>query len=65
MIQRKPWLLFDIAVLCRQVLSVADVESLFEAARRQQGEAGLRLRCLLDLLYGSGLRVSELGALQA
>jgi integrase/recombinase XerD len=54
-----------------KVLSVAQVDRLLEVAReatQQEGTRGTRLRaarmhCLLELLYASGLRVSELVAL--
>jgi integrase/recombinase XerD len=57
-----------------KVLSVADVDRLITAARQAveaQGATGftrvraLRLMCLLELLYASGLRISELIALPA
>ena len=41
------------------VLSVADVEALIDAPDRNQPE-GLRDAAMLELLYGAGLRVSEL-----
>ncbi len=37
-----------------------EVEALFAAARAHQGQAGLRLTVLLEILYATGLRVSEL-----
>lgn len=47
-----------------KVLSEADVAAILEEAARQArdkpGPATLRLRALLELLYGSGLRASEL-----
>jgi integrase/recombinase XerD len=54
-----------------KVLSVAQVDRLLEVSReatQQEGSRGVRLRaarmhCLLELLYASGLRVSELVAL--
>jgi integrase/recombinase XerD len=46
-----------------KVLSEAEVERLLSAARARQGESGLRLLALLELLYATGLRVSELVAL--
>jgi integrase/recombinase XerD len=57
-----------------KVLSIAEVDRLIAAARRAveaQQAAGigrlraLRLRCLLELLYATGLRISELIALPA
>lgn len=41
------------------VLSIADVEALIDAPDRNQPE-GLRDAAMLELLYGAGLRVSEL-----
>lgn len=41
-------------------LSVEEVEALIGAAEAMEGPAGFRLRALLELLYGAGLRVSEL-----
>ena len=43
-----------------KVLSEAEIERLIGAAAAWPGEEGVRLRCLLELLYGTGLRVSEL-----
>jgi integrase/recombinase XerD len=45
-----------------KILSQADVEKLIEAARRDatESEEGVRLLCMLEILYASGLRVSEL-----
>ncbi|MBC2744492.1 MAG: site-specific tyrosine recombinase XerD, partial [Desulfosarcina sp.] len=42
-----------------EVLTVADVEALIEAPDRNKPE-GLRDAAMLELLYGAGLRVSEL-----
>lgn len=55
-----------------KVVSVSDVERLMETARRALDVEGLtpvarlkalRMRCLIELLYATGLRVSELIAL--
>jgi integrase/recombinase XerD len=43
-----------------KILSEAEVRALIDAARNWPGEEGSRLRCLLELLYATGLRVSEL-----
>lgn len=41
-------------------LAEAEVEALIRAARRWSGPGALRLLVLVELLYGTGLRVSEL-----
>jgi len=46
-----------------QVLSENEVDALLTAARARQGGAGVRLTAMLELLYATGLRVSELVAL--
>jgi integrase/recombinase XerD len=43
-----------------KILSEAEVEALVDAAQRWAGEEGRRLVCILELLYATGLRVSEL-----
>ena len=43
-----------------RILSEAEIEALLAAARLHDGPEGLRLLCLLELAYASGLRVSEL-----
>jgi integrase/recombinase XerD len=43
-----------------KVLSEAEVARLIETAAAWPGEEGARLRCILELLYATGLRVSEL-----
>jgi integrase/recombinase XerD len=42
-----------------KALPVADVEKLLEAAGAEGAPTGLRDRALLELLYGSGARISE------
>jgi len=47
-------------------LSVAEADALMEASSRAwSGAAAIRARCLFELIYGAGLRVSELLALRA
>jgi integrase/recombinase XerD len=46
-----------------KVITEAEVGALLEKAREKEGAEGPRLVCLLELLYGSGLRVSELVSL--
>ena len=43
-----------------KVLSGQDMERLIGAAEGAEGAKGARLRCLLEVLYAAGLRVSEL-----
>jgi integrase/recombinase XerD len=45
------------------VLSRAEIDRLIAAAAAKDGAAGLRLGCMVELLYASGLRISELLAL--
>jgi integrase/recombinase XerD len=46
-----------------KILSEAEVTALLAAARRMDGAEGARLVCFVELLYATGLRVSELVAL--
>jgi integrase/recombinase XerD len=46
-----------------KILSREEVERLIAAAAARDGAAGVRLACLVELTYASGLRVSELVAL--
>ena len=46
-----------------KVLSERDVERLLEAAGAAKGADGLRARAMIELLYATGLRVSELVSL--
>jgi integrase/recombinase XerD len=46
-----------------KVLSRTEVEGLIAAASARDGAGGLRLACMVELLYASGLRISELLAL--
>jgi integrase/recombinase XerD len=43
-----------------KVLSRAEVEGLIAAAGMRDGASGLRLGCMIEILYASGLRISEL-----
>ncbi|MBV9571119.1 MAG: tyrosine recombinase XerD [Alphaproteobacteria bacterium] len=43
-----------------KVLSRSDIETLIAAAREEDDAESLRLVCILEILYASGLRVSEL-----
>src|SRR3954451_1392115 len=43
-----------------KILSRGEVETLIAAASEGPGEEGVRLRCIVELLYGTGLRISEL-----
>lgn len=46
-------------------LSEAQVDALLEAAHAMEGPEGLRLAAMLELLYASGLRITELVSLPA
>ena len=43
-----------------KILSETEIKSLIDAAQSWPGEEGIRLGCLIELLYATGLRVSEL-----
>ena len=43
-----------------KILSEAEIRSLIAAAQALPGDEGIRLRCIIELLYATGLRVSEL-----
>lgn len=61
-----PALMLDVPKLglhLPKFLSRHEMEQLIEAASQDQTEEGLRLNLLLELLYATGLRVSELIAL--
>ena len=47
-----------------KLLDEGEVETLLRAAQAHEGFRGLRLRLLLELLYATGLRVSELVSLR-
>jgi len=47
-----------------KILAEAEVASLLDAARAREGLEGTRLVCFLELLYATGLRVSELAGLK-
>jgi integrase/recombinase XerD len=46
-----------------KVLSRPEVEAIIAAAAARDGAQGLRLACMIEILYASGLRISELLAL--
>src|SRR5438128_8075459 len=43
-----------------KILSETEVRALIDAARNRPGDEGTRLGCVLELLYATGLRISEL-----
>ena len=43
-----------------KILSRSEVEGLIAAAAARDGASGLRLACMIEILYASGLRISEL-----
>lgn len=46
-----------------KVLSGEEIEAIIAAASARDGAQGLRLRCMIEILYAAGLRISELLAL--
>lgn len=46
-----------------KVLSLEDITTLFEAAEEDESPEGIRFFAMLELVYGAGLRVSELVSL--
>ena len=48
-----------------KIIAESDLDALSEAARTKPGPEGVRLVAFVELLYGAGLRVSELVALPA
>ncbi len=48
-----------------KILTEADLDALLAAARKRSGPSAVRLTAFVELLYGAGLRVSELIALPA
>jgi integrase/recombinase XerD len=46
-----------------KVLTRDDIDALIGAAREQDGPEGVRLLCMVEMLYAAGLRVSELAGL--
>ena len=49
--------------LLPKTLSIRDVSSLLNGAKKMVGVDGLRLSCIFELMYSSGMRVSELVSL--
>jgi integrase/recombinase XerD len=43
-----------------KILSETEIRSLVDAAHSWAGDEGIRLHCILELLYATGLRISEL-----
>lgn len=46
-----------------KIITRADIDALIGAARRQESPEGLRLSCIVEMLYAAGLRVTELAGL--
>jgi integrase/recombinase XerD len=47
-----------------KILSLEEISAIVSAAAAKDGPQGVRLACMIELLYASGLRVSELIALR-
>lgn len=47
-----------------KILSEADVDRLFQLCEKDESPKGIRLLCMLEILYAGGLRVSELVSLK-
>lgn len=47
-----------------KILSAGDLDAMLETAAQDQTPEGLRLTCIVEMLYGGGLRVSELAGLK-
>lgn len=47
-----------------KILSGSDLDAMLETAAQDQTPEGLRLTCIVEMLYGGGLRVSELAGLK-
>jgi integrase/recombinase XerD len=46
-----------------KIITRADIDALIGAARQQESPEGLRLSCIVEMLYAAGLRVTELAGL--
>jgi integrase/recombinase XerD len=47
-----------------KILSAGDLDAMLETAAQDRTPEGLRLTCIVEMLYGGGLRVSELAGLK-
>lgn len=47
-----------------KILSAGDLDAMLETAAQDKTPEGLRLTCIVEMLYGGGLRVSELAGLK-
>ncbi len=59
-IRRPAWMGRSSANDFQKYLNEAEVDALLEAARRRPGADGIRLLALMEILYATGLRVTEL-----